>query len=695
MLSTPSTMPCHRSTTLVFCAMLLLLCQLLPTNAVAKSYAIVLASAPGKNLDWEAKKSRLLKGHTLYVEKTVVKGAPWERLCLGFFSSRKQAVSLQKKLQKIYPGAWIQKASKKNRTRVITAATVTKPTTKSKRKVKAKAKRKDKVTKQKPVPIKNTSSLSQKQLDSLMLRAKSDFKNKKYTSAIRYLTALTAAGSHKYSREALELQGLARHRKGQSAHAVNTYEHYLKLYPDGEGSERVRQRLAGLLTATRGPRKKIRMSSMDKRKSRFTTAGSLSQFYRVNRASTNNAGTVTNLSQLITFLDVTTVNRSAIFDQRFQITADHTYDFISVREDNRLRLIETYYELNHRRTGTSGKLGRQTLRIGGILKRFDGLSAGYQITPDMRINLLGGYPVEIDRTSINNDKTFYGLTFETGTFLEHWDMNLFYFEQRVGSLRDFSSTGTEIRYHDRTKSLFGMIDYDMFYKEIHIAQLNANIQLAHGRSVYLNTFIRKSPLLATSNALVGRQEKSISELKKVLNAEQIYQLARDRTADNQTITIGGSQPVTQRFQVAADLTFTRIGDTRASGGVAATPGTGTEYFLNTQLVGNSLLMKNDSNVLGLRYYDTRPTNTISLIANSRFPIVRNWRINPRLQLDFRNFKDGRSQTKLRMLFKTDYRFRNKARFNFEIGYDRTSDSSNAQALGNNNLFLTLGYRWNF
>ncbi len=43
----------------------------------------------------------------------------------------------------------------------------------------------------------------------------------------------------------------------------------------------------------------------------------------------------------------------------------------------------------------------------------------------------------------------------------------------------------------------------------------------------------------------------------------------------------------------------------------------------------------------------------------------------------------------------DYRYLNKARFDFEIGYDETSEEINGQSLGNNNLFLTLGYRWDF
>jgi len=674
-----------------FFSTFLLLCQLLTpavteAAAIDSRYSIVLASAPGKDLDWEPRESHLFDGYTFYVEQTVVKGSPWERLCLGFFSPRKDAASILKEVQQVYPGAWVQKVSTKN-----ILSTIYSPTGPTANASTLSAT----VPKQKKFVTGNSSTLTEKQLDSLMQRAKADFKNKKYSSSVRYLNALLAAGEHKYSREALELLGLARQRKGQRSHAVNTYEEYLKLYPDAEGSDRVRQRLAGLLTATSGPREKIRMSTTEER-DEVTTYGSLSQFYQSNTTSLDDIGTVSTLSQLITFFDLTTLHRTKKFDHRYQFTSDHVYDFIDSDDDSELRFIEAYYEFSYRKTGSSGRFGRQRLQIGGILKRFDGLSVGYQFNPDVRLNVIGGFPVDIDnKTSINKHKTFYGFTFETGTFLDHWSMNLFYFDQQNDGLTDRNSIGTEVRYRDSRKLLYGLVDYDLFYDEINILQLNANIVFDRGRTVYVNAYIRKSPLLTTDNALIGREEQSIDELKKVLNHEQIYQLARDRTANSETVTVGGSQPVSEKFQVTADITFAHVDATVASGGVLATPDTGTDYFFSTQLVGNNLWMKYDTWVLGLRYYDTDLSSTVSLIANTRFSITRQWRINPRLQFDTRDFNGGQSQQKLRALFRTDYRYLNNVRFDFELGYDEISGEDASQLLGNNDLFFTLGYRWDF
>ena len=240
----------------------------------------------------------------------------------------------------------------------------------------------------------NKSTLTDKQLDSLMQRAKTDFKKQDYSQAIRYLTAIIAAGEHQYSSEALELLGLSRQRNGQNAHAAAIYKEYLEKYPEGDGTIRVTQRLTGLMTSTQEPRDKIHMEA-EESTSETTTFGSFSQFYRKDISETDDIDSLTTLSQLITFLDLTTLHQTSRFGQRFQFTADDTYDFLDDDDANSFRFIEVYYDLSSRKKGTSGRIGRQALRLGGILKRFDGISAGYQFTPDMRLNVLGGYPVDI------------------------------------------------------------------------------------------------------------------------------------------------------------------------------------------------------------------------------------------------------------------------------------------------------------
>ena len=79
-----------------------------------------------------------------------------------------------------------------------------------------------------------------------------------YAQAIRVFTKVLQHPGHKYLPEAKELLGLARERNKQLAHARAEYEEYLRLYPQGEGAQRVRQRLDALLTAREPGKEKLR-----------------------------------------------------------------------------------------------------------------------------------------------------------------------------------------------------------------------------------------------------------------------------------------------------------------------------------------------------------------------------------------------------------------------------------------------------
>ena len=72
-------------------------------------------------------------------------------------------------------------------------------------------------------------------------------------AAIQLLTKILKYPESEYSAEAQELLGVARQKSGQLAEARAEFEDYLRRYPTGEPSERVRQRLAGIETANGEP----------------------------------------------------------------------------------------------------------------------------------------------------------------------------------------------------------------------------------------------------------------------------------------------------------------------------------------------------------------------------------------------------------------------------------------------------------
>ncbi|MCF8062434.1 MAG: hypothetical protein K9M82_07955 [Deltaproteobacteria bacterium] len=62
---------------------------------------------------------------------------------------------------------------------------------------------------------------------------------------------------------------------------------------------------------------------------------------------------------------------------------------------------------------------------------------------------------------------------------------------------------------------------------------------------------------------------------------------------------------------------------------------GYEFYYSLQLIGNSLLKEDDLSALSIRYAGKDLRDTYTLIVNSRYPINDMWRINPRMQVDYR------------------------------------------------------------
>lgn len=133
------------------------------------------------------------------------------------------------------------------------------------------------------------------------------------------------------------------------------------------------------------------------------------------------------------------------------------------------------------------------------------------------------------------------------------------------------------------------------------------------------------------------------------------QLAEDRTATSRSVTVGASRPLDSTFQVSADATVSSLSGIDASGGVEAFEGTGPEFFYSAQLIGSSVIEEGDLAVLGLRYADTQNSDRYTVDINTRYPVNRDFRVNPRLRTDYReNKNDDGTQISIKPSVRIDY-----------------------------------------
>jgi hypothetical protein len=157
-----------------------------------------------------------------------------------------------------------------------------------------------------------------------------------------------------------------------------------------------------------------------------------------------------------------------------------------------------------------------------------------------------------------------------------------------------------------------------------------------------------------------------------------------------------SQPINDTYHWDANISANKLSSTPASGGVAATDGTGVEYFLDGRLTALNLYASGDVNVVSIRLASHDSGNSISLGLNSLYPATAGLRINPRLQLTYQDYTDsGDKETTVGAGLRLEYYWDQLYSVEFDSGIDWT----NRQVwFGNQkyqSYYFNLGYRIDF
>jgi tetratricopeptide (TPR) repeat protein len=540
----------------------------------------------------------------------------------------------------------------------------------------------------------------------LLEMARKAFTAGEYEKTIQLTTAILELPESPQSQAALELLGLARERNGQLAHARVEYEKYLALYPEGEDAERVNQRLAGLITATSKPTRlasDTKKMTKTKRSSGWQALGSLSQYYYRDERSIDEEDNLVDLSQLVTTFDLTARSRGEEYDQRIQITGDHSADFLN--DESEGRFSRFFYEVIDRKDNNNLKLGRQTYSQGGVLGRFDGMLLGVSPDKKTKINAALGYLLDTEGLidfNYTTNRRFITLNIDIGNELKDWDINFYGMQQMVDDIVDRQAIGGEFRYFKPEFNVFSTIDYDTSYNLLNIFLLNANWVFQQRGNMFLTVDIRRVPYLSTSNALQGQPFTTMSELLEIFTVDEVRQLALDRTALSRTFTVGGSKQLNGflegygQYQISGDFTLNTTTSTPASAGVPSLTGTGNNYFIGGQFIGNGIIKRGDTSILSLRFGSTDTARDIAVSFDTRYPFTRNLRFNPRFQyLRRTGNQNGGVLSTIRLSAKMDYRIKNTLTLEGEIGIDDTKDEVDGFATTSKSLFYYVGYRWDF
>jgi hypothetical protein len=629
------------------------------------------------------------EGQYLYVSTIEIDGATWYRLRLGFFAAEADAQATLARLVGTFPRAWLGRAQPDE---VEAAATL------AVERGRVIAERPAEIAVAEPAPGASVAggALPAERVAELLVEARTALVAGDLETAIRdYTRLLEEPGEHRA--EARENLGVARERNGQAAHAAAEYRRFLADDPAAEGASRVRQRLAGLVTAG-AERERLRPEAAATK--RWEINPGFAQYYRrnLNQFDEDQPEVVT-LSALLSDLDLSVARSGNFVDLRGRVTVNHLHDLLGEDEGgpgDRQRISYAYLDAAGVQDDWSVRVGRQSLHNWGVLGRFDGAHATYDWRPERRVHVMTGFPVESTRNSVETARRFVGAAVDFDALVGRWDFSPFVSSQTIDGIKDRTAVGLDARYFDDERSLTGMIDYDLDYGQLNTALVFGTWRLANRLTLTGLYDQRSSPVLTTRNALIGQPVTTVDELLLVWSEDEIRQIARERTADGRTFTFGVAAPIAERWQVNADVTVTEIGETVASAGVAAVPSTGTQTYYSASFVGSTLFAANDVSIFNVRVGDAADFVSRQITWDLRLPVGRKLRVNPRLRVGvWESPTTGRRRETIAPSLRLLLNLPRHYRLELEMGNDfltRTDSGGEQEATGK---FLYLGYRADF
>lgn len=648
------------------------------TSLQGYAYVVNLASAVKPIKKYKPLDAALSARYRIYAVRIQTKGSYGYRLRLGFFRNITAARVAQHQVARTYPGAWVDKVYPGEMGQLKEWLSSHRDQASS-------------------VPARPT--LSEETSTRLMEQARLAMIGKQYKKAIMLYTKVAESGAGKYAEEAQEYLGLARERNGQLAHAQAEYRTFLKKYPKSQYYARVKQRLAGLVTAYDEPQKLDMQKQKNpvKKQPTWDFFGILLQYYDRDVIDTQDFGKIIANSSLSTILNYSGRLYNSDYKVRTNLSAVHIYDVEHSTTDDE-RLTTLYADVITPSRNTEARLGRQKGRSLGVIGRFDGFDVGQRISPRYKLKLIAGYPVELSKTVENRtDKYFYSVGLEMGPLYKHWDASIFSLEQKADGLVDRQEVGGELRYRTENESLFTLFDYSLAFNTTNYITAVYNRRFEDKSTLDVIADYRKSPFLTTTNALQGQVGLStLADLLDTMNESQIEQLSQDRTSLYKSVTVLHTRPWNDRIELNADFSISNLSGTAASGGVEATQGTGNEYSLSGGMIGNNLFTDNDVNIANLRLSKLYNSDVMVLYMTSRIRFSGQWRVGPRLRYEDRSYDDGRQVNKIKPSVRVDYRRNRDWQFEMEVGQENKETHIAGNGTEKESTFsLHLGYTYAF
>ena len=546
---------------------------------------------------------------------------------------------------------------------------------------------------------------------------------------------------NRYSSDAQVWIGIAREKSGQQAKALLEYDSYLKLYPDGSNAAWVRQRMARLSALQPPAPAPVPQAAVPVTGSPYQTSeyGSLSMYYyhgashtdtitTVGNVQTPSSLTVTDQSSLITNVSMTARTYNDTFDDRLVFQDFYSANFLPNQPENN-RLNALYADIRNRPSDYSVRIGRQSAMGGGVLGRFDGISAGAGFQQSWRVNVVAG---QLSDYQVGSKPRFSGASLDFGTHAQIGG-TVYYIKQTVDGLIDRKAVGGNLRYFDPHRTAIATVDYDTQIRSLNMFTLQGTWI---GDSTDYNFLLdrRKSPSLSLRNSVNGAfgvtiltdangnlildannnpiQVNFVPTVSSLLQAgfteADLARLADQRTVVSNVAQVGMTNHIDEKWQAGTDIavsntsglaasgTLNPDGTTGLEGFVQAIPATGNTWTLTERLIGNEVITRHDITIFSLSYTTSPFIKGTTLFGNNHAPLSDRWTVDTTLRFYWQTDNTGGRESIISPVLKLGYQVKDNLVVETEGGIEQTrATPSTLQSSTTRRNYISLGFRWDF
>lgn len=537
-------------------------------------------------------------------------------------------------------------------------------------------------------------------------------------AAIDSFNKVLSLPPNKYTQDAQLWIGIARERTGQLAKGILEFETYLKLYPDGKSAKWVKDRLVQLKLSQpsmfMAVNKPVPVAAkVQNTELQYSEFGSLSMYYYQGASQTTTAvaaGAVqtptsfstTDQKSLMTNVNMTARSYNNEYDNRLVFQDFYAANFLPGQASSS-RLGAAYYEMKDRIVDYSFKVGRQSGLGGGVMGRFDGVSAGYGFTSNWRANVVAG---QLSDYTLDAKPTFYGGSVDFGT-RSPFGGSVYLINQTVSGFTDRRATGGNLRYFDQRFSIMSMLDYDLQFKAVNIFTVQGTLN-GGGTANDYNFLIdqRRSPILDVRNAISGTTATIASLQQNGFTMSDLVLLANQRTTTSNLAQVGMTNHLSQKWIIGTDFTVSKTAGLAASGTlladgtqgvegfVPASPSTGNTWTLSERATGFGIIRPSDTTNFSVSYTKGQLSKSEAFQASNHVDLQEKWTLDTTLHLGVQSDNTGGTSDDISPTARVTYKLRRNLSTDAQLGLDwsKTTSSVLQSSTTSHREFFSLGFQ---